>query len=86
MTNHTIKIENYDYSPRTLKLQRGDTVVWENADDMGHTATRVEDPRFETGLIRPGQRSAPIVMDFAVGTYSYICRPHPFMTGELVIE
>lgn len=86
MAGHIVRIENHTYLPSSLSIQRGDTVVWENDDAMSHTATRAEDPKFDTGLIRSGTRSSAITFDVPTGTYGYICRPHPFMHGQIVVS
>ena len=85
MADHTVKIQNFSYDPASLAIEAGDTVTWQNLDDMAHTATRTADPMFDTGLIRPGQQSDAATINWAPGTYDYACRPHPFMSGKLVV-
>lgn len=85
--NHTVTIQNYTYNPATLTIARGDYVSWTNRDSMQHTATRTDDPAFDTGLIAPGTASAPI--QFSAATMNegaaYSCRPHPFMHGTIIV-
>jgi plastocyanin len=35
----TVKIENFSFEPRELKVSVGTTVTWINEDDVPHTAT-----------------------------------------------
>ena len=85
MADYTIKIENSAYNPASLSIKSGDRIIWENNDGMAHTATRMADPAFDTGLIRPGNKSAPITISSRAGTLEYTCRPHPFMGGKIVV-
>jgi len=61
----------------------GTTVTWTNQGDQEHSAT--SDSRvFDTGLLAAGQ-SASFTFDSA-GTYTYICSPHPWMLGKVVVQ
>jgi len=85
--NHTVTIQNYTYNPATLTVTTGDYVSWTNRDSMRHTATRTDNPAFDTGPITPGTTSAPIQF-FAATTSegnAYSCRPHPFMHGTIIV-
>ncbi len=86
MADHTVKIENFSYVPENLNVRVGDTVTWQNFDVMAHTATRTEDPLFDTGLIRPNQKSTAVTINSSPGVYSYTCRPHPFMNGKITVS
>ncbi len=85
--NHEVIIENHSYSPATVIIAAGDSVTWKNRDAIRHTATRTEEPQFDTGLIAPGSASTPI--EFSTPTEArgidYSCRPHPFMVGTVIV-
>src|SRR5215212_892960 len=36
---HKVAVDNIKYSPKELKVKKGDTVVWTNSDDRDHTVT-----------------------------------------------
>jgi plastocyanin len=81
----TVTIENYEYKPAELKIQKGQCVQWTNKDDAEHTATRKKAPSpFDTGYIKKGETSKPICFD-DVGEFDYYCTPHPDMTGTIEV-
>lgn len=77
-----IKIANFTFSPKELKVKAGDTITWVNEDDIPHT------------IVSPPQlRSKPLDSDqkfsfkfTTPGTYKYFCSLHPMMTGSIVVE
>lgn len=77
----TVTIRNFDYSPGTINISKGDRVVWANLDDVKHTATK--GGSFTTGKIKPGKAVA--VKFGSRGTYRYHCTLHPDMTGKVVV-
>jgi plastocyanin len=78
-----VRIEDFDYSPRTVTIRVGDTVTWTNRDPVEHTATATNGS-FDTGMIAP-DGSARIRFTRA-GTYAYLCTPHPDMRGTVVVR
>lgn len=78
-----VTIENYAFSPKTIKVKVGGTVTWTNNDSVAHTATGDSD-EFDTGLISQGQ-SKSVTFDEA-GTFTYHCTPHPNMKATVVVE
>lgn len=78
-----VEIKNFAFSPKTLAVKKGTTIVWTNNDSVGHTAT-ADDGSFDTGLLAKGE-SGSVTFD-KVGTFSYHCTPHPYMKAEIVVE
>jgi plastocyanin len=70
------------YAPNPAMVQVGQQVRWRNDDSVAHTATRSGAGAFDTGVINPGQTSAPITIS-TPGTLSYLCAIHPTMVGTL---
>lgn len=78
---HTVKIADYAYSPQTLTIKSGDTVIWTNSDNVNHTVTGgvLDSPLFGAG--------ESFKFTFTTkGTYDYICTPHPQMKGSVIVE
>jgi plastocyanin len=71
------------YSPNPATVAAGQTVSWVNKDSLPHTATS-NTGAFTTGLLAPGQTSAPITMG-TPGAFAYHCEVHPSMTGSLAV-
>lgn len=81
-TQHRIVIEAMQYSPATLEVRRGDTVIWVNKDPFPHTAS-ADGGEFDSREI-PAEGTWG--MEAArVGTYPYRCGLHPGMRGVLVV-
>jgi plastocyanin len=81
--SHTILISDFTFAPATLTVTVGDTVTWTNMDPVIHTAT-ANSGAFDTGDLAQGE-SGSITFTEA-GTFSYICTPHPSMTGTIVVQ
>ena len=67
------------YSPASATVSLTQKVIWHNADSIAHTATGTD---FDTGVIGPGQDSAPVTF-LNAGSRPYNCTIHPSMTGTL---
>jgi plastocyanin/sugar lactone lactonase YvrE len=72
----------WGYEPKTLKVKAGQKIVITNQGRIAHTATSVTGA-FDTGLIKHN-RSAVVKVD-KPGTYKFICTPHPWMKGTLIV-
>jgi plastocyanin len=71
------------FTPATLEVTAGTTVEWTNDDPLSHTVTAAGGG-FDSGLIEPGRKWR---RTFTVpGTYRYMCTPHPFMRGTIVVK
>jgi plastocyanin len=83
-----VRMRNFAYDPPVLEVKVGDEVIWENGDTMSHTATRIEAPNFDTGLLAQGAKSEPIKFTQAseASGIAYFCRPHTFMTGRIIVR
>ena len=76
-------IESFAFVPDRLVLRAGDTVRWTNHDIAPHTATD-KAGSWDTGRIGKGEIAE--VSFEAPGTYTVICRYHPKMAAEIVVE
>ena len=80
---HKVAIDDLKYSPNSLKVKKGDTVVWTNGDDRDHTVT-ADDASFTSKKIASGDTYE---RKFAkVGKYKYHCDYHPRMKAIVVVE
>jgi quinohemoprotein ethanol dehydrogenase len=74
----------YSYFPARTKIKAGTTVTFTNTGDTAHTATAYRTGDWDTGVLTKGQ-SKEITFNKA-GTYYYICTPHPWMYGQVIVE
>jgi plastocyanin len=79
---YTITIDQMAYSPKTLSARVGDTIVWDNKDIFRHTAT-ARDNTFDLDI--DAGKKASVVLS-KPGTVQVICRYHPDMTGQLMVN
>jgi len=75
---HVVTIAGMQFTPATLDVVRGDTVVWINKDLVPHTATAASGT-FDSGKIE-AQNSWRYIVRTA-GRFSYACSYHPTMMG-----
>ncbi len=71
------------FSPPTLTVKVGSTVVWVNKDTVTHTVTSSSGSLFDSGYLPDG-----FVFKWTftqVGTYQYYCNIHPSMTGTILV-
>jgi plastocyanin len=77
-----VKIEGLAFGPAQLSVHVGDTVEWENADFVAHTATELHGA-FDVMI--PAGATRRLLLKQA-GTFEYYCRFHPTMKGELRVK
>jgi plastocyanin len=77
-----IAMKNVAFTPAQVTVQVGDTVAWDNADIVAHTATSTE-AGFDLSVAPGGKASAILTRP---GTFAYLCRYHPNMRGQIVVK
>jgi plastocyanin len=80
---YTVIIENFQFSPASLAVKRGDEVEWINKDIVEHTATAA-DGAFDSKALKSGRswrwKAA------SAGRHAYVCALHPSMTATLEVK
>lgn len=83
---NSVKIKDYKFGPATLTIKKGTTVTWENQDTAHHNVVAQGD-NAATGpkskLLAQGEKYSYTFN--TVGNYDYLCEPHPYMTGSIVV-
>jgi len=79
----SVTIADFDFTPATITVNQGDTVTWNNNGPTPHSAT-ANDGSFDTGILKKGQTSSHTFNQ--AGTFSYFCKPHPFMKATVVVQ
>ena len=80
--SHTVTIENLQFNPQALTVQRGDRIVWVNKDLFPHTVTA--DKVFDSGSIASNASWSYVATKS--GEYAYSCTFHPTMKGKLKVQ
>lgn len=78
---NTVIIENYKFQPAEITIKSGETITWINKDSVKHTATG---DSFDSGLFGKNESFQQTFEE--TGTFDYICTPHPYMEGKVIVE
>lgn len=74
---------SFAFSPQTLTISVGATIVWKNDTTAPHTVTS-DTGVFDSGTIAPG---GTFSFKFTqAGTFAYHCNIHPFMTASIIVK
>jgi plastocyanin len=79
-----VTIDNFFFTPATLTVKAGTTVIWTNKDDIPHGigATNNAFPKSKA-LDTDDSYSFTFTTP---GAYQYFCYLHPKMVGSIVVE
>ena len=77
------QVLKWGFSPSVVHAKVGEKIQVTNTGLISHTMTSVTGA-FDTGLIKH-DRSALVVVN-KPGTYKFICSPHPWMKGTLIVS
>jgi plastocyanin len=77
-----ISIANFAFSPATLTVKVGTTVVWTNNDSVGHQI-KSNTNAFGSNILNSGDRYQFTFNN--AGTFGYICSIHPSMKGTIIV-
>ena len=75
------------FSPASVTINVGETVIWHNIDTMAHTTTSgtgTPDGKFNSLNMDPGFTFAHTFA--AAGTFPYYCDYHSGMVGDVVVQ
>ena len=83
----TVTMKSLSFSPRSIEVHVGDSVVWKSDARTKHTATSDDDGKtFDTGDIEPGKSSKAVKFE-KPGEFKYHCKVHgKTMSGTVVVK
>jgi len=76
-------IQGMAFTPATITVTAGTTIVWTNKDGATHNVTST------TGLFGSGSMATNATFSFLFstpGTYPYTCTIHPSMTATVIVN
>jgi plastocyanin len=80
-----VQVHDRYFSPTTVAVPRGGTVVFDFVGDGHHTATDASGLElYDSGLVDGGGPSVSAVFA-AAGAYRFTCTPHPSMGGRVEV-
>jgi plastocyanin len=79
----------FAYTPETVTVKAGDTVLFKNDDSTAHTILSEDKGAdgkalFDSGNMDQGQTWAHVFAK--AGTYKYVCAYHAFMRGTVIVQ
>jgi plastocyanin len=78
-----VSIVDFAFSPATINVAQGDTVVWTNNGTFSHSSTSgtngIPDGIWDSGLLSHGASYSRVFAN--VGSFPYFCSLHHGMTG-----
>lgn len=78
---YNISIANFAFSPASLNINKGDTVVWTNNDSVPH---QISGNSLNGQVMNKGQTYSFTFND--TGTFNYHCAIHPSMTASITVQ
>ncbi len=79
-----VSLQNIQFSPAALTVNKGATVTWTNKDSVGHDVTSSS---FKSGGAGGLQQGATFKHTFKkAGTFAYVCTVHPGMKGTITVK
>jgi plastocyanin len=79
-----IAISGFAFSPTSLTIHAGDTVVWTNQDYASHTIVSDDGTSFTSPSVAQGQTYSHTFT--TPGNFSYHCSIHPGMRGIIIVQ
>jgi amicyanin len=82
VATEAVQIKNFGFSPATITVKAGSTVVWSNKDSVQHDVT-FDAGGIASSVLNNGDAFSHTFL--TAGTYHYICTIHPFMHGTVIV-
>jgi len=79
---YNVEINQMQFQPASLTVQKGDTVIWTNHDMVAHDVTEEKEKRWTSGPLAPGESWSLVVNESA----DYYCSVHVIMKGKLIVQ
>lgn len=79
---------SFAFSPASLTIKAGTTVMWKNMTQVPHTVTSDDGKSFDSGSASPiAAQSGTFSFTFNTpGTFAYHCSIHPFMKATIIVQ
>ncbi len=82
-TGNKVSISGFQFSPSSLTVKAGTTVIWTNKDATTHTVTSDNSAFTSSGNLANNDTYS--FMFSTAGSFPYHCAIHPSMKGTIVV-
>lgn len=82
LTVHHIEIKGFEFVPTTLKVNKGDKVVWVNKDSIPHNIVNNKNNEILSTSLVKGEKFSYLIDE----DLNYTCGFHPSMRGNLEVQ
>jgi plastocyanin len=79
---HGVFLSNNSFARPELEVRVGELVRWVNQDPVAHSVAAV-DGSWSSGRLETGEQYQRVFVE--PGRYEYVCGPHPWMKGVVVV-
>jgi plastocyanin len=80
----SVSIVDFAFTPKTITVPVGTTVLWTNNGNAPHTVTSTSSPKaFDSGTLNSGDTFQHTFT--TAGQFPYRCNIHPSMTGMVIV-
>jgi plastocyanin len=79
----TVRIDNFQFTPETVRIPAGGSITWSNADDVPHLIRSADNKFTPSPVLDTDQQYTTTFAN--AGSYPYFCALHPRMTGTIVV-
>ena len=77
----------FTFSPKTLTISAGTTVIWKNTTQAPHTVTSKDGKTFNSGDSTQVAPGTTFSFKFkTAGTFAYHCDFHPYMVATIIVK
>ena len=78
-----VKIDNFAFVPADVVVHSGDSVVWENVDDIPHSIVSVTPSAFRSKALDTNDTFSKTFS--TPGLFDYFCGLHSHMKGKVTV-
>jgi quinohemoprotein ethanol dehydrogenase len=82
-TTNAVKMVDYAFSPSRITVPTGTKVTFTNTGKQPHNAAGADLGGWDIGILMAGETAS--VTFNKPGEYLYVCTPHPFMIGQIIV-
>ena len=80
---NAVKMADYAFTPARITVATGTKVTFTNSGNQPHNAAGADAGGWDIGLLSNGEAGS--VTFNKPGTYNFLCTPHPFMIGQVIV-